>query len=129
MANLTDFAFLELEQIFSFVDGHDLILGLIFSISAPRISPSFKCQFLYHKGGRMLQAKFSVEEAQARFLKNHKDYGFKDKSSMLRAALNHFKKKFELRRLKESADLYSEIYSEDEALKELTDTAATGWPE
>jgi len=77
----------------------------------------------------MLQAKFSVEEEQARFLNNYKEYGFKDKSSMLRAAINHLKKEFELERLKKSADLYSEIYSEDEDLKELTETAATGWPE
>ena len=77
----------------------------------------------------MLQAKFSVEEAQSRFLNNYKAYGFKDKSSMLRAAINHFKKEFELERLKKSADLYSEIYSEDDDLKELTEIAATGWPE
>ncbi len=77
----------------------------------------------------MLQAKFSVEEAQARFLRNYKEYGFKDKSSMLRAAISHFKKEFELRRLKQSADLYSAIYFEDEGLKKLTETAATGWPE
>ena len=77
----------------------------------------------------MLQAKFSVEEAQARFLNNYGDYGIKDKSSMLRAAISHFKKEFELKRLMESADLYSEIYSEDKDLKELTETAATGWPE
>jgi len=77
----------------------------------------------------MLQAKFSVEEAQSRFLNNYRVYGFKDKSSMLRAAINHFKKEFELERLKESADLYSEIYSEDKDLKELTETAAAGWPE
>ncbi|MBT4482338.1 MAG: hypothetical protein HOC71_01515 [Candidatus Latescibacteria bacterium] len=38
-------------------------------------------------------------------------------------------KEFELERLKESADLYSEIYSEDKDLKELTETASTGWPE
>jgi len=77
----------------------------------------------------MLQAKFSVEETQARFLNNYRDYGFKDKSSMLRAAISHFKREFELKRLKKSADLYSEIYSEDKDLKELTKTAATGWPE
>jgi len=77
----------------------------------------------------MLQAKFSVEEAQARFLNDYRDYGFKNKSSMLRAAISHFKKEFELKRLIKSADLYSEIYSEDKDLKELTETAATGWPE
>jgi len=77
----------------------------------------------------MLQAKFSVDETQARFLNNYGDYGFKDKSSMLRAAISHFKKEFELKRLIESADLYSEIYSDDKDLKEMTDTAATEWPE
>jgi 4-hydroxyphenylpyruvate dioxygenase-like putative hemolysin len=76
----------------------------------------------------MLQAKFSVEEAQAHFLNNYRDYGFKDKSSMLRAAIDHLKKEIELERLKKSADLYSEIYSEDKDLKELTETAATEWP-
>jgi hypothetical protein len=77
----------------------------------------------------MLQAKFSVEEIQAHFLKNFKAYGFKDKSTMLRAAIDHFKKEMELESLRKSADLYSEIYSEDDDLKELTETAVTGWPE
>ncbi len=77
----------------------------------------------------MLQAKFSVKETQARFLNNYKSYGFKDKSSMLRAAIDNFKKKMEIERLKQSADLYSEIYFEDDELKELTETAITGWPE
>ncbi|MEA3358857.1 MAG: hypothetical protein U9R17_05550 [Thermodesulfobacteriota bacterium] len=77
----------------------------------------------------MLQAKFSVEEAQSNFLNNYNVYGFKDKSSMIRAAINYFKNKLELERLKESADLYSEIYSEDKDLKELTETATAGWPE
>ena len=77
----------------------------------------------------MLQAKFSVKETQARFLNNYKSYGFKDKSSMLRAAIDNFKKEMEIERLKQSADLYSEIYFEDDELKELTETAITGWPE
>ena len=77
----------------------------------------------------MLQAKFSVEETQALFLSNFKAYGFKDKSSMIRAAIDHFKKEIELESLRKSADLYSEIYSEDDDLKELTETAVIGWPE
>ena len=77
----------------------------------------------------MLQAKFSVEEVQVHFLNNFKAHGFKDKSSMLRAAIDHFKKDKELESLKKSADLYAEIYSEDDDLKELTDTAVAGWPE
>ena len=77
----------------------------------------------------MLQAKFSVKETQAYFLNNFKAYGFKDKSSMLRTAIDHFKNKLELESLRKSADLYSEIYSADGDLKKLTETAVTGWPE
>ncbi len=77
----------------------------------------------------MLQAKYSVEEKQAHFLSNYKTYGFKDKSSMLRAALDLFMKEMELESLRKSADLYCEIYSKDDDLKELTETAVTGWPE
>jgi len=77
----------------------------------------------------MLQAKFSVEETQTQFLNNFKVYGFKDKSSMLREAIEHFKKEMELESLRKSAELYFEIYSEDDDLKELTETALNGWPE
>ena len=77
----------------------------------------------------MLQAKFSVKETQARFLSKYKEDGFKDKSAMLRSAIDHFKKGLELEQLKKSADLYAEIYSEDDALQTLTDTAVNGWPE
>jgi hypothetical protein len=79
--------------------------------------------------GHMLQAKFSVKESQARFLSRYKEYGFKDKSSMLRAAIDQLKKELELEQLKQSADLYSEIYSEEDDLKDLTETAISGWPE
>ena len=77
----------------------------------------------------MQQAKFSINEAQTHFLNNFKAYGFKDKSSMLRRAIDHFKNRLELENLKKSAELYSEIYSENDSLKELTETSITGWPE
>lgn len=77
----------------------------------------------------MFQAKFSIEETQAQFLNNFKVYGFKDKSSMLREAIEHFKKEIELESLRKSAELYSEIYSENDDLKELTEIALSGWPE
>ena len=76
----------------------------------------------------MLQAKFSVEEPQDHFLRDHKKYGFKDKSSMLRAAIDHYKREMELERLKLSAVAYSDIYLKDDDLKELTETALNGWP-
>jgi len=75
------------------------------------------------------QAKFSVEEAQVGFLNNYRKYGFKDKSSMVRTALDRLMKDLERESLKESADLYAEIYRDDPELRELTDAAISGWPE
>ena len=77
----------------------------------------------------MQQAKFSVAESQIDFLKRYSQFGFKDKSSMVRAALEELRIKLELQSLKESADLYAEIYKEDSDLQELTDSAISDWPE
>ena len=77
----------------------------------------------------MQQAKFSVQETQAHFLNNFKAYGFKDKSSLIRTAIDNLKNKLELENLKKFAELYSTIYSENYNLKELTETALSGWPE
>ena len=76
----------------------------------------------------MLQAKFSVNESQAHFLSNYKKHGFKDKSSMVRTAIDKLKKELEFEQLKQSADLYFEIYSENDDLKDLTESAINGWP-
>jgi len=48
---------------------------------------------------------------------------------MLRAAIDHLIRELELERLKQSADLYSEIYFKDDELKEITEEALDGWPE
>jgi len=77
----------------------------------------------------MLQAKFSCKEDQVTFLNSYKDYGFKDKSAMMREALNLLRKERDLQKLRQSADLYAETYDEDSELKELTATATHGWPE
>ena len=77
----------------------------------------------------MRQAKFSVEQSQLDFLTNYSAYGFKDKSSMVRKALNRLKEELELQSLRQSADLYAEIYTANPELKELTESAISGWPE
>ena len=48
---------------------------------------------------------------------------------MLRAAIEVFRKEIEREGLRKSAELYSELYSEDGGLRELTETAVNGWPE
>jgi hypothetical protein len=77
----------------------------------------------------MVQSKFSVKEPQAEFLSRYKEFGYKDKSMMLRAAIDHFKQKLESDQLKKSADLYAELYGQDEELEQLTESAMDGWPE
>lgn len=45
----------------------------------------------------------------------------------MREALNLLKKELESHKLRQSADLYAEIYSEDAELKALTDSAIKEW--
>ena len=77
----------------------------------------------------MQQAKFSLSISLIEFLNNHELYGFKDKSAMVRTALFRLKEELELHSLKQSADLYAEIYDEDSELQSLTNAAMVGWPE
>ncbi|MCK6626078.1 MAG: hypothetical protein L6R45_13000 [Anaerolineae bacterium] len=77
----------------------------------------------------MQQAKFSLTPPLIEFLNHYKQYGFKDKSSMVQAALLQLKKDFEQEKLKQSAQLYAEVYEEETELQELTEAATAGWPE
>ena len=76
----------------------------------------------------MQQINFTIYEPQVNFLKNYQVYGFQNQSSMVRAALNRLQEELELQNLRESADLYAEIYDDDAELQELTETAISGWP-
>jgi hypothetical protein len=77
----------------------------------------------------MGQEKFSFKEKQTQFVSRYKSYGYKDKSTLVRAALDHFEEEMEQEKLKKSAALYAETYAEDRDLKELTDSALSEWPE
>ena len=77
----------------------------------------------------MHQAKFSCNENQLEFISNYKDFGFKDKSALVRESLDMLRVKLEAQKLRESADLYAEVYRDDSELRTLTDSAAQGWPE
>ena len=76
----------------------------------------------------MIQAKFSIEDSHMRVLEECKAYGFKDKSALVRAALDLFSAELQRSRLEESAALYTEVYDEDEETREWTDDAAAEWP-
>ena len=73
----------------------------------------------------MVQATFSLEESHIEFLKECKKYGFKDKSEVIRTALDRLLKEIENERLRTSAELYAEIYAKDEELQDFTDSAVS----
>lgn len=77
----------------------------------------------------MQQAKFSLTRSLVDFLGDYKQYGFKDKSAMVRAALVQLQVDFERRSLEQSAELYAELYEVDKDLQELTESALAEWPE
>lgn len=55
--------------------------------------------------------------------------GQQDRSELTGSALQRLPGDLELERLRESADLYAEVYCEDPDLWALTDAAIAGWPE
>ncbi len=77
----------------------------------------------------MMQTKVSLDEDQLRFLKQYKKYGFRDRSALVREAISRFQQELEHQALVASADLYAELYDEDEELISLTESAIDGWPE
>jgi Arc/MetJ-type ribon-helix-helix transcriptional regulator len=76
----------------------------------------------------MVPTKVTLEQSQIDFLAQFKDLGFKDKSSLVRSALNQLQQQMQLQELERSADLYVEVYEEDEDLQELTALAGADWP-
>jgi hypothetical protein len=77
----------------------------------------------------MAQAKFTLEQSHIDFLEQFKDRGFKDKSAIVRLALDRLAQELEREELARSADLYAELYQEDLELQQLTDAACVGWPQ
>lgn len=77
----------------------------------------------------MIQTKVSLSEEHADFLKKHKKFGYRNRSDLVREALSRLQKELEQQKLAASADLYAELYEEDEELEALTEAALEGWPE
>ncbi|MDQ3322977.1 MAG: hypothetical protein M3525_11210 [Acidobacteriota bacterium] len=77
----------------------------------------------------MVQTDVKIEETQAEFLNHYSRYGFKDKNELVREALNRLREDLEQKSLRESAELYAEIYQNDADLRELTESALLDLPE
>ena len=76
----------------------------------------------------MVQAKFTIEQSHIDFLEQFKDRGFKDKSEIVRLALDRLAQELERQELIQSADSYAELYRADEELQQLTNAAIVSWP-
>lgn len=76
----------------------------------------------------MQQAKISFDENHIIILNKYQELGFKDKSSLVRSAIDDFIKSVEKQKLAKSAKLYAEIYKEDSELRDLTNSAIEDWP-
>ncbi len=76
----------------------------------------------------MIQAKFSLKESHIQFIKQCNRYGFKDKSDVVRTALDRLYTELTQQRLRESADLYAKVYEEDDETQEWTNAALSEWP-
>ncbi|MDO9577557.1 MAG: hypothetical protein Q7J16_06690 [Candidatus Cloacimonadales bacterium] len=77
----------------------------------------------------MIQVKISISNDLNDFANNFKSLGFKSKSSLFRKALEILISEYKKTQLDKSAELYSEIYSTDLELRELTESAVSDWPE
>ncbi len=76
----------------------------------------------------MIQAKFSLKESHIQFVEQCKFYGFKDKSDLVRTALDRLYSELARQRLQESAALYARVYEEDGETQEWTDAVSLEWP-
>lgn len=76
----------------------------------------------------MSSEKFTLDQSHIDFLEQFEAMGFKDQSSIVRLALDKLHQEVERQQLEQSAQLYAELYAEDEELQELTDGAIANWP-
>ncbi len=77
----------------------------------------------------MSQIKVSLEPTQIDFLNNFPAFGFKDRSAMIRSAIDQLQAKLVHQQLQESAALYAELYEEEDEVHFLAESALEGWPE
>jgi hypothetical protein len=72
----------------------------------------------------MPQIKIVLKDAEFNFVENYLNYGFKSKTELVNEAVSAFKKQLRSQAIAQSAELYQEVYEQDEELRELTNDAA-----
>ncbi|MBI3194223.1 MAG: hypothetical protein HYZ34_07140 [Ignavibacteriae bacterium] len=74
------------------------------------------------------QTKIDFDKSQIHFINKYQELGFKDKSSLVRTAIEEYIKSIQKNELVQSAKLYAEIYQEDTELQELTNSSMEDLP-
>ena len=77
----------------------------------------------------MEQIKISLKKEQIEFIQNHSKFGFKDRSSLIRKAVEVLKENIESDNLRASAKILSEIYSNDDRTKDWIKDSNKSWPD
>ena len=76
----------------------------------------------------MKEQTFKLDDSTVKFLAHCQEYGFKEPSEVVRIALQKLQLALETENLQESANLYAEIYEDDQELQELTEAGLEEWP-
>jgi len=85
----------------------------------------------------MTKAQFNLAESEFEFLNRFQEYGFRaprsgslrDRDELICVALSKLRQELETQILEESANLYAEIYEQDQQLQDLTESALLDLPE
>ena len=65
----------------------------------------------------------AIDDNQVEFLKRFSRYGFKSEGDLVKVALERLRNDMERKSLEESANIYADIYANDEELREITESA------
>lgn len=73
----------------------------------------------------MVEQSIQLEASLAQFLENYEQWGYDSKNALAVAALDRLRRQLlRQQELMASAELYAEVYEDDEELQELTESAS-----
>ena len=75
-----------------------------------------------------MQLRIELEAPQLQFLEQCQRYGFQDRETLVREAIERLRLALESLALQESAALYAEVYESCEETQQLTEATLTSWP-
>lgn len=77
----------------------------------------------------MGQIKISLKKEHTEFINHYSKFGFKDKSEMVRKAIEKLKDEIETENIRKSAKLLKSIYSKNKIDTDWIDDSIKEWPD